>query len=103
MIKWLGLFILSVLTLAVAAKRGFAQTPEFTTASLKGICGFTQAANVDTPPHFLPRPALGTLTFNGAGAVTLTATSNNAGTVSSGTQSGSYSWLIPTGAPERSI
>jgi hypothetical protein len=66
--------------------------PQFTTASLKGTCGFTQASNQvkSTDPHFLPQPMVGTLTFNGTGAVSLTGSRNNAGTVKPVTQSGNY-------------
>jgi hypothetical protein len=94
--KKLGSLILSVLTLAVA-HCAFAQAPEFTTASLKGICGFTQAANVDNPPHFVPRPVVGTMNFDGAGGVSLTATANNAGTVASGSEGGGTYSVNPDG------
>ena len=86
--KRLGSLILSVLAIAVAATGGFAQTPGFSTASLKGICGFTQAANVVAGPHFLPRQVVGTMNFDGAGAVSLTATANFAGKVASASESG---------------
>ncbi len=96
MIKWLAPFILAVLTLAAAPNPGFAQTPEFSTASLKGVCGFTQAANV-VEPHFLPRPVVGTMNFDGAGGVSLTATANDAGTVTSGTELGGTYSVNPDG------
>jgi hypothetical protein len=95
-IKGLGPLILGVLTLAVAANRGFAQTPQFSIASLKGVCGFTQAANV-VEPHFLPRPVVGTMNFDGAGGVSLTATANNAGVVASGSESGGTYSVNPDG------
>jgi hypothetical protein len=83
--------IFGVVALGAAGNPALAQMPEFGTAILKGVCGFTQAANLVAPPHFLPRPVVGTMKFDGAGSVTLTATANNAGTVMSASESGSYS------------
>jgi hypothetical protein len=78
---------------AMIAASGFAQTPLFTTASLRGICGFTQAANEVRfgDPHFLPEPVVGTLNFNGAGGVTLAGTRNDAGAINTQSESGTYS------------
>lgn len=77
-----------ILTMAAAD----AAAPQFVTASLNGVCGFIQAANEVKvgDPHFLPRPVVGTLNFNGAGAVTLSGMQNAAGTVSALSESGTY-------------
>lgn len=66
--------------------------PLFSTASLKGTCGFTLAANEvkSGDPHFLPKPVVGTLNFNGAGGVKLTGTQNDSGTIDTLSESGSY-------------
>lgn len=58
--------------------------PQFTVASLSGVCGFTSAATnvVPTSGGFLqPRVSAGTLDFNGAGHATLTATENKHGVI----------------------
>jgi hypothetical protein len=58
--------------------------PQFTTASLLGVCGFTAAATNVVPASgsFLqPRATVGTLDFNGAGHVTITGTENKHGVV----------------------
>jgi hypothetical protein len=69
--------------------------PQFTIASLSGVCGFTMAATnvVPTGGSFLqPRAAVGTLDFNGAGHVSLTGTQNKHGVVAAfGPFSGKYS------------
>jgi len=80
------------LAIAAATCAASAQ-PQFVTSSLKGICGFTQAANEvkSGDPHFLPQPVVGTLNFNGSGGVTLAGTENQAGIVTASSESGSYS------------
>ncbi len=58
--------------------------PQFTVASLSGVCGFTLAGTnvAPTSGSFLqPRAAVGTLDFDGAGHVSLTATENKHGVV----------------------
>ncbi len=82
-----------MLAVTAAGGRGWAQMALFSTASLKGICGFTQAANEvkSGDPHFLPKPVAGTLNFNGTGGVTLTGTQNDSGTIKTLSESGSYS------------
>jgi hypothetical protein len=91
--KRLFTIICGGLILGAADARSLAQTPQFVTSSLSGICGLTQAANEvkSGDPHFLPEPVVGTLTFNGAGAVTLSGSQNVAGTVKTLGGTGTYS------------
>ena len=76
------------------APDGIVTQPQFTIASLSGVCGFTFAATnvVPTSGSFLqPRVAVGTLDFNGAGHVSLTGTENKHGVVAAlGPFSGKY-------------
>jgi len=93
--------ILAVLVLMAAGDRGWAQSsdavvsqPQFTTASLNGVCGFTVASTNVNPSSgsFLePRADVGTLSFNGAGAVSLAGTENKNGTIQPLSATGTYS------------
>src|SRR5262249_14017670 len=73
----------------------YAAQPEFTTASLSGVCGFTSAATNVVPGSgsFLqPRGSVGTADFNGEGRVTFGGTENKHGVVDAfGPFSGTYS------------
>jgi hypothetical protein len=72
-----------------------AAQPEFTVASLSGVCGFTTAATNVVPGSgsFLqPRVSVGTADFDGAGHVTFGGTENKHGVVDAvGPFSGIYS------------
>jgi hypothetical protein len=71
------------------------ESPEFTTASLSGTCGFNSASTVVNPlsPAFLhPVSSYGTLLFDGSGTVTSTITINLSGNlIPATTFVGSYS------------
>jgi len=99
--KNLLLLALSILAVMAAGDRGWAQAPgavgqpQFATSSLNGVCGFTAAStnvNPSSGSFLAPRANVGTLSFNGAGSVTLIATQNKEGTIQSiGPEIGPYS------------
>jgi hypothetical protein len=85
------LLALALLVMTAATGRGWAQQsdasvaqPQFTTASLTGVCGFTFAAtNVfsGSGGFLQPRAGVGTLQFDGAGHVTCVGTENKHGMI----------------------
>lgn len=96
------LLALAVLAVTAAGGRGWAQAPDtgvakpqFTTASLTGVCGFTFASTNVVPGSgsFLqPRAGVGTLQFDGAGKVTCVGTENKHGVIGPiGPLKGTYS------------
>ncbi len=90
----LGASIANVALTDPSAVQAQTSAPSFTTASLKGTCGFSAASTIVNPfsPRFEhPNSSFGTLVFNGAGAVTATSTVNQSGKLSGPTTlAGSY-------------
>jgi len=80
------------LALILLANRVSAQ-PQSSTASLKGTCGLTAAVSdvTSSDPHFLPKPVVAILTFDGVGGVVLRGSQNSAGNVMTLSESGPYS------------
>ncbi len=95
------LSLIVVIALAAGGSGGWAQAPgdlsgqpQFTTASLNGVCGFTFSSTnvVAGSGSFLqPRAGVGTLSLDGLGNATLSGTENSHGVVGPIKFNGTYS------------
>jgi hypothetical protein len=102
MTKKFLLLALALSAVMLAADRAWPQAPkapvsqpQFTVASLNGVCGFTAAStNIDPSSggFLLPRAAVGTINFDGLGHATIVDVENHSGSLrTGGPEGGVYS------------